>query len=293
MTAGVTEFAAGFELNEEERGISVTQIFNYDPDDLIDHGVAVPEIGSVFELPHLLTSAPIDNIGTWGYTSIRCRKRSWYPIEGDARKIKWVCNFTNEPVDAGIFIASGEDYVPSDPSDLPINFEYSGEFATIQPVTNSTKAWKWTSDGKDVVQAIPHKICSATARMLRYVPDVNYETFSYNVKFLRGRVNDIADTPLCLAGGEGCWLFTGCTTEVLNNWKDEKWWRAELTFSYRDPDGTDNEGWNKLLRSDSTTNNGEWGTVQNPYAGADEDTTYYHGNFLALFDEEEDPEPAD
>ena len=289
MATGITEFAAGFAYGEEERGISATQVYIYDPDDSVDHNVDFPVLGSKLIWP-LTYQLPFTNFDS-ASCGLICRKRSIEAIEGDERKIKVICSFSNEPVDEAVFYNPSEDKLNTSTDNLPINLEYSGEFKTINPNSTQTNPWKWASDSTPVNQAIAIKVNTSTIRLQRYVNDDFYSIFTANVEYCAGRVNGVADSPSILAGGIGSWLFTGCTTEMFRNGYDEKYWRAELMFTKRNPDGDDENGWNKLLRTDNTSSNGIWDEPKNPNPiEASWPYIYLPCNFLSLFDESELPD---
>lgn len=284
MTTGITEYAAGFEYSESERGITATSIYRFDPDSTVDNGVVVPNPGDslVFPAPFLASITQLDMIPPTG-NNIICRSKTIRALAGHPNKFEWVCSFTNEPVDPNVFTFKVGTYGVPDIDKLPMTIEYSGEFTTINPTnTPGSSGWKWNDLGTSVMQPLPFRVNSSTLRIIRYVADSEYQTFQSNVRALSGHVNYV-DNPLGtgLAGGIGCWLFVGCTTETFRNDTDDKWWRAELEFIYRNPDGTDLEGWNKVLRLD-----GKWDIpIMDVPLPSGQDSLYPEGDFDALFDE--------
>jgi len=286
MSIGVKESTGGFEYTEVERGITATRVFTYDPNSTVDEDVDVPNMGETFEFPIVPP-----NYGSYAqnYTHMICVSRSVKPLAGHPYKFEWSCSYTNEPIDPVAFWAGGELPTPTDVADLPKTVEFGGEIVNINPVNAPGSAgWLWDSDDTTVVQPLPSKVNKTTLRITRYVVDSNFTIFQGNVKSLTARVNS-APAPFgtVIGGGMECWLFEGATTEVLYNCYNQKLWRAELQFTYRNPDHgdvTDNlevEGWNKILRLD-----GKWDvpymTVPRPDGS---DTLYVDGDFSALFDD--------
>ena len=277
MAMGITEYTAGFQYAESERGITCTRIFHYDPDSTKD-GPDLPAPGDSFESPENLMSglnpAPIQNLD-----NLICRQRTMNPWSGHPDKFQWDVTYTNEPVDPSVFTEKGTDPTATDVTKLPKSIEFGGEFTTITPVKKS--GWKWDSDNTAVVQPLPFRVNTSTLRITRYVSENKYNAFQKNVQNLAGRVNH-ADNPFgkSIGGGLGCWLFTGVTAEYFRNVNDTAWWRAELIFVYRNPDNTNNQGWNTILRLD-----GKWDYPTNPHPSGPDDGLYLTGDFSGLFDD--------
>ena len=128
-----------------------------------------------------------------------------------------------------------------------MTIEYAGEFIVFSPTQSS--GWTWQTSGDPVAQPVPYRVNTSTLRIVRYVPDSYYKVFQTNVRSITGLVNATAD-PFGIGGGVECWLFQGVQTELFRSINNVKWWRAELEFTYRNPDGTDTKGWQKLIRLD-------------------------------------------
>jgi hypothetical protein len=274
MATGITEFAAGFEYVESERSVTCTRVYNYDPDDPDDHGVEVPTPGD--DLDGTTIPIPLKPAGVQ-FSGCICRSRSWKAIAGDSRKTRWIVEFNNEPVDINIFNKPEDPYSPLDFTGMPISLEFGGEMVTINPGTNpAASEWTWRSDGTSVLQPVSKKVKAMTLRISRYVKDgEDFKTFNTNVHSLLGRVND-RDNPFGenIGGGTGCWFFAACPTEILHNYRTDRWWKADMEFGYRDPDYTNLEGWQKILRLD-----GSWDVPLNK-AGA---YMYLTGDFSKLW----------
>jgi hypothetical protein len=292
MAKGVTELTSGFEYTRTERGLVATQIFQFDNADTVDHGIEIPVPGEAFIVPAQLVTEPGPTISPCGWPisagnkieGLICRSSTFKLLAGHPNKFEITVTFSNEISDTTIFdIVS--PYTPTSPENLPITIEFSGEFNNINPDT-ATLDWKWESDNTQIKQPIPYRVNMSTLRMVRYVPDGNYTTFQANVKKLGGKVNATANPfGASLGGGIGTWLFIGASTEIVKSQSDEKWWRAELEFNYRDPDSTDSQGWQKILRID-----GKWDLAKRKTATPS--GLYYlyaEGNLAALFDETKTP----
>lgn len=268
MANGVTEYAAGFEFMETERGVTVTRIYHFDPDSTVD-GPDLPKPGETFDASdYNATFVPTPFDGT----ALYCRTRSCKSLGGHPDKIEWTVTYTNEPVDVNVFFEP--DNTAPDVDELPQTVEYSGEMTLINPINDPVAArWKWKSDLSSVAQPIPKRVNTSTIRIVRYVSDEDYSNFTYAVKYLSGKLNDNT----FLGSDIGNLLFIGCSTEYFRNVLNTKWWRAELEFLYRSPDSSTDDGWQKILRL-----TGAWDT---PLMNGDEDTKLYqYGVFNALID---------
>lgn len=250
MSTGVMELTSAFSYSETERGVVATRVFVYDPDDINGGNAEVPMVGDDFgPIPLNISSGAVD-FHLYADNLI-CRSRTWRSLGGHPDKGEWVCEYSNEPTDRSVFRTSG-DTSPTDVSDLPTNIQYSGEFASINPVQGQqTSTWTWLSDSTSVLQAIHFRVNSSTVRFTRYVDNSNYASFAGEVRKLSGKVNT-NDSPFgsAIGGGPRCWLFVGATAEIFRNQDDEKFWRVDLEFVYRDPDGLSYDGWDKILRLD-------------------------------------------
>lgn len=278
MATGVRELTSGFELIQDEKGITATRIYVYDSEDTTSDEV-VPKVGDELYFP--FGAVPASYALPPTYEKIYCRRVSFGSLEGHPDKFQWTCTYSNDPVDdAGVY-NSDETPSPTPWSDLPINFEYGGEFNLITPKDDNTD-WIWT-DNTAVEQPIPFRVGLSTLRVSRVVLDTNYSVFQANCNQCLGHVNLTGPTDSPFATDIGCWLFTGVTTEIYRDYNNEKKWRAELTFQYRDPDNTKTEGWNKLLKL-----SGVWDV---PYNVTLSKKLYPMADFSGLFDDTVIPIP--
>ena len=256
--SGLSEYAAGFQYTDNERGITVTRVFHYDPVASYNN-TDLPKPGDEFTFP-FSGSSDLSLLGYMPKSSnkIICRERTMNPLAGDQRAYQWTVTYNNEPVDPTVFNLPSDSTSPgTSPSQLPISLEYSGEFMLTNPPaekgTNPNWKWKWTNvspPNNEVTVPIPKRVNTSTLRIVRYVKDTDYNIFQGQVRSCTGKVNSNADPFKGVGGGIECWLFVGVSTEYFRNSNDVRWWRAELEFNYRNPDGTDSKGWNKLLRQD-------------------------------------------
>lgn len=254
MATGITEYAAGFEYVETERAISITRVFHLDPNGIGDE--VIPRPGDEIEFPSAFETVLGDYLST--KAGIVCRQRSTKPLAGHPNKYEIIVTYSNEPVDYTVFATAGGEGPTTDIGDLPITLEYSGEFNTLTP--ESAEGWTWTTGGGAVAQPLGYRVNSSVLRFTRYVNGNVYDSFQTAVKNASGKVNSDANPfTTALGGGKGCWLFVGSTTEMFYNAQNVKFWRAELEFLYRNPDDTDEEGWQKIMRLD-----GVWDIPKKP-----------------------------
>lgn len=251
MTIGMREVTAPFEIVQEERGLSCTRIFIYDPDDTVDYSVELPFIGDVWVPPFSpFFGNNIKSIGT--LDGFVCRRRRLSYLGAHTKKEQFECTYTNEPVDQSQFGATGSGFIPTNPAELPVSFEFAGEFNNINPATNTATNWKWLDNNTPVQQPISYRVPTINMKVTRVVFDSYYGLFTTRVRETAGKVNQLINTgnnlePL-FGLGEHNWLFISCNTEPFRDYDDIKKWRAELIFQFRDPDGSLTDGWNKILR---------------------------------------------
>ena len=273
MTIGITEYTAGFEYVESERGISVTTVFHFDPDSTVD-GPELPAPGDEFILPDSINSGTaLTGMGFPDFTGLICKSRSLKPLAGHALKYEWTISYTNEYIDPTVF--NRDDPIPNiDIADLPKTLEYSGEFLNVNPGSGQS-GWVYDDNGEVVAEPIGKKINTSTMRVTRYVPDSEYSDFQEQVRAIMGHVNSSDDPFSGFGGGTGTWLFVGCQTEIFGTSTNETMWRAELTFNYRDPDDLDVDGWQKVLRRVDST----WVVVKDSFGNK----LYEEEDFNLLF----------
>lgn len=269
MTTGVRELTTSYSREFTERGITGQRVFLYDPSDTT-HDEEVPDIGDVFVPQVVLDEETL--------TGLVCRARTESCVNADKRIVQWTCNYTNEPFDPAQFQSTEEEPLPSDLTNLPMNLEYSSEFVNIRPNDSTSTIWQWEDNSTPVSDPITFKVTNVTLRIKRWVRDEYFKIFNDNVKSLTSTVNMGADPFPVIGGGIGTWLFSSASTDFYRDYRDIKIWQAELIFTYRDPDGTNLNGWNKILRND--------GTWQIPKNKNDGSYMYAQGDFNFLFGNE-------
>ena len=268
MTTGMRELTEGSEITYDERGITAIKVFLYDPTDT-QHTEDLPKIGEDYTDSLLLEDPSAHEIT---YESLLCRRITRTTVAADKRILQYTCYYNNEPTDPSQFSESGTSTAGEN---LPINLEYSGEIQMLNP--DQSSGWKWDSDNTTVIQPIPFKVGTSTLRISRIVLDKNYRAYVTSAKKLLGKINSENNYPL--NDGVGNWIFSSVNTEMFRDFKDEKKWRVELIFTYRNPEpdtpSKSTYGWNKILRI-----NGNWDSPKK--AGSD----YLYGtgvSFNALF----------
>jgi len=272
MGTGVRELTTGFNLIQDEKGITATRVYVYDTDD-VDSNEDVPKIGDELYFP--FGAVPVSYALPPQYEKIYCRRVEFGSLEGHPDKFSWTCTYSNEPVDDVAVYNSDETPVATPWEDLPINFEFGGEYTLITPKDDNTD-WIWT-DLTAVEQPIPFRVGLSTLRVSRVVLDTNYPLFQTNCGKALGKVNIGGPTGSPFSTNYGCWLFTGVNTEIYRDYNNNKKWRAELTFQFRDPDNLQIEGWNKLLKL-----SGVWDV---PYNTVLSRKLYPMADFTGLFDD--------
>jgi hypothetical protein len=275
-SSGYSEYAAGWTYNETERGITVTRVFRWDTTSPVA-GPDLPKPGEVLDEADVADFYVVPHGVV--FTGLICREREWHCLAGDPKKVEWVITYSNEPVDTNVFDTDDSPYTPASIADLPMTLEYSGECVNINPTNAPGSAgWTWEASGTTVVQPIPFKVNSSALKIgPLYISEANYDNFMYASRYLAGKLNDTSN-PFGFTssgGGKGSWLFQSATTEVFRNYVSNKWWRAELDFLFRDPDGTGIDGWQKILRLDGVWDIPKDGSGNNLYT---------YGNFEALWD---------
>lgn len=251
----------GFSFIQNEKGLSATRVFIWDDD---SNGVAdledIPKIGDSFPSSYIITLRGEENFFT---TNLICRSKEYNFLDGDKRKQVIVCSYSNEPTDTAQY-SIDESSPPSDYANLPVNVDYAGEFTVWNPPKDvaglAQSKWVWFDDKTTKIEEpIPFVVRTATKKIAGVVKDQDYNEVIKNVQEMIGTVN--------IEGKyfpeEGCWLFTGVSSEIYNNHFDKKTWRVELSFMFRDPDGTSLDGWNKILSKE-----GDWRV---PYKNDTED----------------------
>lgn len=282
MATGISEYCAGFKYREDERGITATRIFHYDPDSTVDNDIEVPSVGDWLVFP-LTIGTPLAVQVPTDLSNVLCRTRDSESLAGHPSKIQWICTYNNEPVDKRIFTKPGDEEEPTAINKLPMSLEYSGEYITINPEV--ADGWVWQTSGDPVKQPIAKRVNLITLRIVRYVSGLNYQNFQRTVRILAGTVNDKINPFLIgsdTVDDRGSWLFINAPTENFYNNLDKQWYRVELEFQYRVPyydialTNPERNGWQKLLKLDGT-----WDIVVDNMGNY----RYAEGDFSALFDD--------
>lgn len=283
---GLTENTAAFQLTRNENGMTATRVFYFNSAADATGDETLPEIGDICDLPiPLILSNPFPSASVpYSPSGLICRSQDWQPMAGHPDNWVITCSYTNEPVDVKLFADQSDSPIPTAIEDLPLSLEINGEYVYINP--DLAAGWTWKTGATPVKQPIPFKVNGCTLRLTRYVSDQAYFSFLFTSKAFGGHVNDQED-PFgpAIGGGIGSWVYNGAHTEIFRDSTDTKWWKCDLEFAYRDPDGTDEEGWNKLLRLD-----GLWDQPINPKAGSytpprtdPNNSLYQHAPFGELF----------
>lgn len=257
------ELVDGYQIEYDAKGITAQrQFIESDTVPAGNETVTLPVIGDIFHDPaerlqHLF-----------------CTKITQKYINSDKRKVLYTCYYSNEPVDNSNMLL--EYTPPTDPGELPQVLEYAGEINLWKaPTTETEQVWRWESQSGEGVKAIPFRIRTYNKKVNRIIPESKYRDYIVRIQECLGKVNGKAIWNQ--DGGDGCWLFTGARSELFRDQRDDRAYLFELTFSYRDPDGTDEDGWQKILNS-----KGEW---LRPYNSDSGEFMYPVTDLNILFDE--------
>lgn len=273
------EIASGWRLEQDEKGVTGTRVFIYDPDDV--------SLGAKKDLPNIgdnmFLGVPISTIGsTTAPTEVLCRKRSFEFLGGDSRKWQWTCLYSNEPTDPAQYDDGTGATPPTDANLLPIRIDYAGEFQMWNPPTDANglanTKWVWDGTTDKVLQPIPYRVRSNNMSITRIIAGGNYVAWMQMANQKLGHVNsDDYITLTSSGGGRGiaCWLFTNISTEMYRNHFDKKAWSVTMTFTYRDPNGSNLDGWNMILSKE-----GDW---KMPYNNSTSSRIYPETEFKPLF----------
>ena len=246
---GVRELTSGYKISYDKNGITAQRIF-LEGSEVTDDGSSIPVIGNKFadNTPAGITAQGLDYL--------YCTKIDQNYYGDDARCLMVTVYYTNEPIDNSNMQVG--DTPPTDIQDLPQEFNYSGEFQLwkVDPTKLSSSTWVWyDNQSEKIAEAIPFKIRTYSMTLQKIVKGEDYEDFVNNLRAYIGKVN----SGLWQGGGNACWLFTGAKSELFRDQQDKRAYRFDMTFSYRDPDDTNEDGWLKILS--------ETGTWRMPYNG--------------------------
>lgn len=250
-----TVLGSGFKYGKTQSNVTCSRTFLYD-ENALPGSITIPKIGSIFSAPTDLAN-PTDASGLPiipnSASRLYCRSQDVELVAGDPTKLTIVCNYSNEPVDTNIFISKKEDFsAPQDPEYLPKTCEYAGEMVSINPSSMGSSNWKWTSTGNTVQQPIPSRVPTTSVRVTKYTISDYYQQMQAHIAECAGTVNNYAN-PLgaSMGGGAGCWLFVGASAEQFVNAYNLLFWKIDLEFNYRNPDGTSTvDGYQKILSLD-------------------------------------------
>lgn len=275
MATGLKVLASGFEYSDSERGITATVRYIYDQADTVGNET-LPNIGDLYSTPSWLVGGGVPGFRP-EYLYLRCKQRTFTTFGDTIDKGVWTCVYNNEPTDQYIY----NNGPTTDPKLLPYSLEFSGEYVNIEPPTEGND-WVWRGNEEPVDSPLAFRVPNISLRIWRYLPENNMDSWSAVCKNRIGKVN-AGGGEFPVGGGAGCWLFSSVTTEPFNynlevatGGHAENWHRVDMIFLFRDPDGTDYDGWQKLLRP----KDGVWDT---PVSGPSLTKLYQYGNFLSLF----------
>ena len=265
MATGVSESTFGFKYTETDRGISATRVFFYNPDSTIA-GPDFPKVGDEF----YTTLDVAYGLTAYNYTGVYCRQIDWDYLGGHPNKYQMTASYSNEPMDSSVFTSLSK--TATDMDNLPTTIEYSGEYSTLNFTKDNavTAGWTWKNAKTVVAQPLAFRVNSSTIKISRYVKDENMQSFQATHASLAGKVNNNTFRGY----GKGCVLYTGCSTEMFKNSGNTRYWKVDLEFASRNPDGTNYDGWQLQLMM-----TGFWDTP----IRSDGKARYEEGDFSNLF----------
>lgn len=265
------ELASGFRVKFNERGINATRVFitsssNAEGSVAPTFTATIPVIGENFVMPvgvadfgELITSS-----------KLFCRDIDIAVFADDSTKLQYTCTYSNEPTDSGQYEGGG---APStDPVNLPLSLDYTSEFVLWNPPQDeqglSQSNWVWNGTTNKIIEPIAFGVRTTAMKIQRVILGTDYVGQATKWIDYTGKVNSNESGQFT---GEGCWMFVGAQTENFNNYLDNPAFKAELTFVFRDVDGTNVDGWNKIL-----TKSGGWNI---PYNTVTQQKIYQSANF--------------
>ena len=236
------ELTDGYKLTYDKFGISgQRQFIEFDENSggPSSSGVTIPVIGSLFH-------NPIDDNNT-EWKNCFCVKIDQQYVMRDKRKLLVTCYYSNEPIDPSNMAL--DSVPPKDPSELPQEFDYSGEYQVWTPNKLNTGAnnWVWADTNIKIAQSVPFRVRTMNYKISRIISTDSYDPFRSSVMNLLGKVNNRE----WMGQKEGSWLFVGARSEMFNDQQSKNAYKFELTFSFRDPDGTGVNGWQKIMSIDT------------------------------------------
>jgi len=250
MSTGVRELTEGFGYQSGERGISATRVYIWSNGS--SDNETIPNIGEAFAWPMTLPTGIFSNSSyeASSFSTLVVKTRDIKILNSDKNTLQFTVTYGNEIVDDAIYILQGvSPTCDTKIEDLPKTLEFGGEYTTIDP-TDATD-WVWTG-GNAVSQPLSQKVNTTALKITRYIDYDYLNIFSTKVKEMSGCVNSIANCfGTAIGGGIGCWLFNSVSTEEFANQYDKRYLKADLEFLYRDPDFSDSDGWQKVMRADT------------------------------------------
>ena len=231
---GMREIAEGYSMDYDKFGITGQHVY-WEGINVTDDGTTkIPVIGDVFT----------DAAGTT-FGAMFCIHVNQKVVASDSSVIQYTCAYSNEPIDNRNMFLSTETAPPTTIMGLPQDFEMSGEY-TLFKVSDkffSESNWKWDASSayhpnEKIANAIPMRVRTYNRKFQKIVPSSVYADFLTLIKDKIGKVNSVAWED----GGAGSWLFMGARSEIFNDQTNNYAYKFDLNFSYRDPDGTNENG---------------------------------------------------
>jgi hypothetical protein len=287
MKTGYIESLDGFKISYTPQSIKATRVIdwivvddNY-PITFDTSVVQIPKMGESFYwtdglmgtitgLPSPLNVSTTALLGRCLVTNIEAQF-----LNSNKNILRFTISYDNERTDDTQF---GVGVINIDT--LKKEYQYSGENVILQPRERGVSfGYNWQSDNVAVVQPVFKRVKTINYTIYRDIRASDWDAWQATALSLMGKVNADSATNIgmTLSGGLGCVLFEDFSTDAYNSYTDGGLYKTQLHFTYRDPDGTNTDGWNKCLRFDT----GVWDIPVNTSLSAAK--LYDSGNFATLF----------
>ena len=243
----VIEETAGFRVDNTERGVTGTRVFLWADDETRDDQVSLPVIGDLFADE---ASGGTFYASIYGVDNLTCREVGVELVGGDKRRIRYTCNYKNEPTDQSAY--ETEEGSAMDAMSLPSYYEVGGEFQEL----GSSVGWQWQKTSTPLDQSVPVKLVNGTLRVKRVVKDDIVGFFDLSSTY-EGSINanDFYGKKPWM------WMYEGFTGTSFTDYLGRKCLDAELIFTYRSVTGDDSgepghpsDGWPYVFN----VSTGEW-----------------------------------